>query len=144
MTVAPASVYGQRPELLDPRVTQTTVPNTICEPAYVEKVIPSLDSRLKWKDRLLRERGVQPETAWQYTFDFRVPVLLGGTPTDQANFEIVPWEGHAGARRKRRLAVLLKRCVCSGELPLKEAQQVISGDWAKEFPKLWGLACADF
>lgn len=70
--IASASVYAQRPELLDPRVTQTTITNTICEPAYLEKVIPPLNSRLQWKDYLLRERGVDPKTAWQYTFDFRV------------------------------------------------------------------------
>jgi hypothetical protein len=142
--IASASVYAQRPELLDPRVSQTTITNTICEPAYLEKVIPPLNSRLQWKDYLLRERGVDPKTAWQYTFDFRVPVLLGGRPTEHANFDIVQWEGRSGARRKRRLTVLLKRCVCSGEIPLTRAQQVISGDWAKELPKLWGLACRDF
>ncbi|SAL07639.1 hypothetical protein AWB81_08204 [Caballeronia arationis] len=142
--VACVSIYAQRPELLDPRVTQETIFKTICQPGYLETVTPPLSNRLQWKKQLLRERGVDPETAWQYTFDFHVPVLLGGTPTNAANFEIVRWEGLSGARRKRRLTVLLKRCVCSGETSLMRAQQVISENWGNEFSSLWQLSCNSF
>ena len=52
-----------------------------------------------------------------------MPVLLGGSPSSPANLDLRRWEGRAGQRRKERLAVYLKRCVCTGDITLKGADR---------------------
>ena len=69
------------------------------------------------------------------------PVLLGGLASAPANLDLRRWEGRAGQRRKERLAVFLKRCVCTGDITLAQAQSAIAGDWENRFPNLSSLTC---
>lgn len=45
------------------------------------------------------------------------------------NLMLQPWEGEDGAKRKDRLEVKLQCLVCSGQVPLDEAQDAIYTDW---------------
>lgn len=136
-----ASIYATPPSPLDPRVTQSTVARTICHRDYLAKVMPSVDVRLLRKGQLLAQRVTSPESAPLYALDFRVPVLLGGSPDARENFDLIPWDGPDGERRKRRFTVFLNRCVCAGEIPLARAQAALSGDWANRYSNLWTLQC---
>lgn len=138
-----ASLYAVPPSPLDPRVTQSTIARTICDRDYLAKVMPSVDERILRKSQLLAQRTITPELAPDYALDFRVPVLLGGSPDATENFGLIPWDGPDGERRKRRFAVFLNRCVCAGELPLTRAQAAVSGDWANRYSNLWVLKCTD-
>ena len=129
------------PRLLDPRVTQSTIVDTICRPGYVDEVLPPFDDLMHEKEQLLKQRRIDPPSASQYALDHRMPVLLGGSPTAQTNLDIRRWDGRGGQRSKERLTVFLKRCVCAGEMPLVRAQAAISGDWATRFPNLSSLTC---
>jgi hypothetical protein len=124
-------------------VTQSTIARTICDRDYLAKVMPSVDERILRKSQLLAQRTITPELAPDYALDFRVPVLLGGSPDATENFGLIPWDGPDGERRKRRFAVFLNRCVCAGELPLTRAQAAVSGDWANRYSNLWVLKCTD-
>jgi hypothetical protein len=134
-------VHAQKAELLDPRVTQTTIVDTICRPGYADDVLPPFDTLQRQKQQLLIQRHVDPQSASDYALDHRMPILLGGSPTAAANLDIRRWDGRAGQRRKERLAVFLKRCVCTGDMPLAAAQAAMSGDWPNRFRNLSSPTC---
>ncbi|MDQ6648977.1 MAG: hypothetical protein M3Z02_02475 [Actinomycetota bacterium] len=69
-----------------------------------------------------------PAMAPSYSIDHLVPVGLGGDDTPR-NLWPQPDEGGAGYPSKTRLGDRLHELVCSGQLPLKDAQQAISRDW---------------
>jgi len=82
-------------------------------------VLPSFEIQMHQKERLLKQRSIDASFASEYALDHRMPVLLGGSPNSLANLDLCRWEGRAGQRRKERLAVYLKRCVCTGDIMLK-------------------------
>lgn len=141
--VCSASLYAMPPQPLDPRVTQSTIASTICHRDYLTKVMPSVDVRIHRANQLLGQRAIPAESASRYALDFRMPVLLGGSPDAKENFDLIPWDGPGGERRKRRFTVFLNRCVCAGEMPLARAQAALSGDWANRYSNLWLLQCRD-
>lgn len=140
----PGTSRAQRAEWLDARVTQTTIVDTICVPGYVDRVLPSFEIQMRQKERLLKQRSIDASFAAEYALDHRMPVLLGGSPNSPANLDLRRWEGSAGQRRKERLAVYLKRCVCTGDITLKDAQTAMSGDWPNRYPNLSSMTCSGF
>ncbi|MFM0742020.1 hypothetical protein PQQ51_32730 [Paraburkholderia xenovorans] len=121
---------AQDASMLDERVTQQSIGETICRPGYADTVAPPLDELMAHKERLLAARGIDSEEGIALALDRRVPVLLGGSPDAPANLDLLPWAGRQGERRKARAAVMLKRCVCEGQLSLAEAQGAIVGNWS--------------
>lgn len=144
LMVWPASSRAQRPDWLDPHVTQSTIVETICVPGYVDRVLPSFETQMRQKEKLLKQRGIDASFASEYALDHRMPVLLGSLPNAPANLDLRRWEGRAGQRRKERLAVYLKRCVCTGDMTLKDAQSTMSGDWPNRYPNLSSMTCGAF
>lgn len=138
----PGASRAQRAEWLDARVTQTTIVDTICVPGYVDRVLPSFEVQMRQKERLLKQRSIDASFASEYALDHRMPILLGGSPNSAANLDLRRWEGRAGQRRKERLAVYLKRCVCTGDITLKAAQTAMAGDWSNRYPNLSSMSCS--
>lgn len=136
-----APAREQDGELLDTRVTQQSVADTICRPGYADAVSPSLDETMAHKDQLLAARGIDPDDGSSYALDRRVPVVLGGSPDAPGNFDLLPWAGHAGERRKELLATRLKRCVCAGRMSLADAQAAIVGNWTKQYARVARMSC---
>ena len=136
-----APAREQDSKLLDTRVTQQSVADTICRPGYADEVSPSLDEIMAHKDQLLAARGIDPENGASYALDRRVPVVLGGSPDAAENFDLLPWAGHAGERRKTLLATRLKRCVCAGRISLADAQAAIVGNWTKRYARVARMSC---
>ena len=116
--------------------------DTICRPGYADDVLPPFDTLMRQKDQLIKQRHIDPASASEYALDHRMPVLLGGSPTAVANVDLRRWDGHAGQRRKERLVVFLKRCVCTGDMPLAQAQTAITGDWSSRYPNLSSMTCS--
>lgn len=139
--VRSAPAMAQDAQLLDARVTQESVTETICRPGYADTVAPPFDEAMAQKDRLLAARGIDSSDGVAYALDRRVPILLGGSPDAAANFDLLPWGGHAGERRKSLLTVRLKRCVCAGRISLAQAQAAISGNWAHRYDRLTRMQC---
>jgi hypothetical protein len=64
-----------------------------------------------------------------------VPLVLGGSPYDPRNLWPEPrgiTDGWSAAS-KDKLEVKLARMVCSGLVPLAEAQQAIATDWTAAY-----------
>ncbi|SAK89795.1 hypothetical protein AWB75_06223 [Caballeronia catudaia] len=141
LALLPGVPHAQRAEWLDTRVTQTSIVDTICVPGYVDRVLPSFEVQMRQKERLLKQRSIDASFASEYALDHRMPILLGGSPNSPANLDLRRWEGRAGQRRKERLAVYLKRCVCTGDMTLKDAQTAIAGDWPNRYPNLSSMSC---
>jgi len=146
MLVAGGVVQGapateQDRHLLDGRVTQQSVAETICRPGYADAVSPSLDEVMAHKDRLLAARGIDPDNGADYALDRRVPVVLGGSPDAPENFDLLPWAGRGGERRKTLLATRLKRCVCAGRISLADAQSTIAGNWTRQYGRIARMSC---
>jgi len=121
---------AQDADMLDGRVTQQSIADTICRPDYADTVSPPLDVMMQHKSHLLAERGIDADDATSYALDRRVPVLLGGSPDAPTNLDLLPWAGTSGERRKARFVVHLKRCVCEGKISLSDAQSAIVGNWS--------------
>jgi hypothetical protein len=135
------AVAAQDAQLLDSRVTQQSVGETICRPGYADAVAPPFDESMALKDKLLAQRGIDADEGAQYALDRRVPIVLGGSPDAVANYDLLQWGGHGGERRKALLTVRLKRCVCAGQMSLADAQAAILGDWVSEYERLTRMAC---
>ncbi|MEM5329529.1 hypothetical protein VSR34_23465 [Paraburkholderia sp. JHI2823] len=134
-------VFAQDPGLLDARVTQESVAETICRQGYADTVAPPFDQTMAQKARMLAARGIDADDGVGYALDRRVPIVLGGSPDATANFDLLPWGGHAGARRRSLLTVRLKRCVCAGRMTLAQAQAAITGNWVREYDRLTRMDC---
>ena len=133
--------FAQDPQLLDTRVTQESVTDTICRPGYADTVAPPFDQTMALKDRMLAARGIDADEGVGYALDRHVPIVLGGSPDAKANFDLIPWGGHAGERRKSLLTVRLKRCVCAGRMTLAQAQSAITGNWVHQYDRLTRMDC---
>ncbi|WNC92102.1 hypothetical protein RI103_27895 [Paraburkholderia sp. FT54] len=132
---------AQSAGMLDERVTQRSVAETICRPGYADAVAPPLDELMAHKDRMLAARGIGANNGVNFALDRRVPIVLGGSPDAPANLDLLPWAGHQGERRKARAAVMLKRCVCEGKLSLAEAQAAIVGNWSVVYSGFSQTSC---
>jgi hypothetical protein len=140
-TMQRVAAREQYRKLLDSRVTQESVADTICRPGYVDAVSPSLDQIMADKHKLMAARGIDRDDGASYALDRHVPVLLGGSPDAPENFDLLPWAGHAGERRKELLATRLKRCVCAGRMSLADAQAAIVGNWTKQYARVARMSC---
>ncbi|MEX3840860.1 hypothetical protein [Paraburkholderia sp. BR10882] len=138
---AAQSAFAQDPRLLDTRVTQESVTDTICRPGYADTVAPPFDETMALKDRMLAARGIDADDGVGYALDRHVPIVLGGSPDATANFDLIPWGGHAGERRRSLLTVRLKRCVCAGRMTLAQAQAAITGNWVHQYDRLTRMDC---
>ncbi|WGS53680.1 hypothetical protein LFL96_21785 [Paraburkholderia sp. D15] len=133
--------HAQDAGMLDERVTQQSINETICRPGYADTVAPPFDELMAHKDRLLVERGIGADSGAAFAIDRRVPIVLGGSPNAPANLDLLPWAGKQGERRKARAAVMLKRCVCEGKMSLAEAQAAIIGNWSVVYAGFSQTSC---
>jgi hypothetical protein len=138
-----SAACAQNPSMLDERVTQQSVADTICKPGYADTVSPPVDEMMAHKNRLLAQRGIDADDSTEYALDRRVPIVLGGSPDAPDNFDLLPWGGHRGERRKELLTAQLKRCVCAGKMSLSAAQAAIAGDWPAQYARLRRTPCGD-
>jgi hypothetical protein len=134
-------VHAQVSGMLDDRVTQQSVGETICRPGYADAVTPPFDELIAHKDRMLAARGIDAEDGFAFALDRRVPIVLGGSPDAPANLDLLPWAGQQGERRKARAAVMLKHCVCEGKLSLAQAQAAIVGNWSMVYSGFGQTSC---
>ncbi len=135
------NAHAQGAGMLDERVTQQSVGETICRPGYTDTVAPPFDELMAHKDRLLAARGIDADNGVAFALDRRVPIVLGGSPDAPSNLDLLPWAGQQGERRKARAAVMLKRCVCEGKLSLAEAQAAIVGNWSVVYSGFSQTSC---
>lgn len=121
------------------RVDNKVTKDLLCSPGYVEShsVIPA-DVQAK----VLKRYGLQPSAS--LGIDNLVSVELGGSQTDVRNLwpqDVCPtqWAGTTcyGLHEKDAVEASLHQRVCSGQLSLASAQQIVrSGKWIEEYKHL--------
>ena len=116
------------PGTIDPRVTQSNIRNTICRRGYTSTVRPPFEYTNAMKHRLMRIYEVTG-SIHDYELDHLIPLELGGCPNCEANLWPEPRNVFPGAREKDEVENYLHDQVCSGRMPLAEAQQQIAADW---------------
>ena len=116
------------PGAMDPRVTQSKIRDTICRPGYTATVRPPFEYTNAMKHHLMRVYGARG-SIHDYELDHLVPLELGGCPTCEINLWPQSRKVFPGAREKDEVEDYLHHQVCSGALPLAEAQREIASDW---------------
>lgn len=116
------------PGAIDPHISQANIASTICDPDFLAARSPRPSWSAAARRRLANSfhPGQPPEN---FALDQLIPISLGGAPTDARNLWLQTWTGEQGVARKDALEQLLNRMVCSGQLPLERAQQMIARDW---------------
>jgi cytochrome c-type biogenesis protein CcmH/NrfF len=134
-----AAAQAQEHQLaLNPVVTAETIDKTICIGGYTTHLRPGSDFVSDMKDKLGRERGLGPEIAGAMILDHVVPLCLGGPPADPSNLQL---QDLAESKRKDRIELKLCCLVCSGQLPLAEAQAAIAEDWRAAYHRFAVVKC---
>jgi len=123
------------PGAIDPRVTQGNIANTICRRGYTATVRPPYEYSNAMKHRLMRAYGVTG-SIHDYELDHLIPLELGGCPNCETNLWPQPRNAFPGAREKDEVEDYLNREVCSGAMPLAEAQREIARDWYAVYKRI--------
>jgi hypothetical protein len=121
------------PGALNPKVTQSTLRNTICKSGYTTLVRPPASITSKEKAADARSYGYRGSLA-QTEYDHLVPLELGGDPNDRRNLWVEPPSpGHLLSQTyhnpKDAIENKAKALVCGGIVPLVKMQRAIAYDW---------------
>ena len=113
------------PGMIDPNVTQENIHQTICVSGYSKKVRPPQSVTAPMKLQSMQQYGFT-DSPHNYEYDHLVSLELGGATDDPANL----WpEPGASPNPKDKVENTLHALVCSGAMPLAEAQRRIATDW---------------
>jgi hypothetical protein len=129
----PASTPGA----LNPAITQANIKTTVCAANWTKTVRPSATFTDRLKQMQMRAQGL-PGAESDYEEDHRVPLEIGGNPTDPANLWPQPWAGPYGAHQKDKLENAVKRDVCAGKLTLDQGRTIFLGDFWAEYIRRFG------
>lgn len=105
-------------------------PRTICRHRYLGKLEAAYARMQGLKvELLIRYKSVgNPST---YVLAQRVPAEDGGSPTDLSNLWPMPLEGWGGALTESAVANALHEQICEGRETVRQAAQVLEGDWLR-------------
>jgi hypothetical protein len=123
------------PGALNPAVTRATVSSTICRSGWTATVRPAESITEPEKFASMEAYGDEGDAS-VYEYDHLVPLELGGAVNDARNLWPEPDYGsYSGYYRnpKDHLERTLNRLVCSGRMPLVQAQRLIATDWVSAY-----------
>jgi hypothetical protein len=131
LPVDPCHVAGVTYCALNPAVTQATIGATICVSGWTATVRPpsSYTSPLKLQ-QIAAEHLADTKPA-DYEEDHRVPLELGGAPSDP--FNLSP-EAHPGSFAKDGAENAGKADVCGGRATLQAEQVAFIAAWLAPYP----------
>lgn len=127
--LAQATKYPYLPSTeLTPGAVATTDVSVICEKGYPQR---ARKVSMATKNKVYRVHGVDKEQCTKgCKIDHLIPLAIGGS-NDIKNL----WPHEYGAEwnvfAKTRLEVKLRKEVCTGKLPIVEAQNCIRADWTR-------------
>lgn len=116
--------------VLNPQVIQATINQTICVPGWTRTVRPPVTYTDTLKRQQMQQLGL-PGFPSDYEEDHRVPLELGGSPSDPHNLTPEP---HTSSSAKDSEENLAKAAVCSGQKTLRQAQQDFIDAWLAPWP----------
>jgi hypothetical protein len=115
---------------LNPAVTQATVAQTICVRGWTATIRPPSSYTEGLKRQQIASEHL-PGRLGDYEEDHRMPLELGGAPSDQTNLSP---ESPASPNPKDHDESSLREEVCAGRLTLDTAQQQLVGKWLAPYP----------
>jgi hypothetical protein len=133
-----SSAFAQQPtpilpdSRLTPGDTFEVSGQDVCVPGYTKKVraVPQAV-----KQEVYREYGITSHGRGDYEIDHLIPLELGGSNSVKNLWPESYRTSRWNARVKDRLEDKLHELVCSGQLDLKTAQQVIAANWIEAYKK---------
>ncbi len=127
------------PPLPDPQMTPgdvlTTDRNVICVPGYTKTV---RDVPQSVKNQVYQQYGVVSHDPHEYEVDHLISLELGGSNSIRnlwpESYVTQPLNAHV----KDKLENKLHDLICSGQIPVEQAQKEIAADWIKAYEKYVG------
>jgi hypothetical protein len=104
----------------------------ICTPGYTTKV---RDVPIELKDQVYAEYGIASHEPGQYEVDHLIPLEAGGS-NDIANLWPEPADPRPGFHEKDQVENYIHDQVCSGRVPLQQAQLEIATDWVAVYKSM--------
>jgi hypothetical protein len=128
---------ARTPGAINPAVTQETIVSTICVRGWTRTVRPPREYTSALKRQQIRDFGYADRKMGDFEEDHLIPLDLGGSPTDSRNLWPEPRVTADGwnADLKDELEATLARLVCSGRVPLAEAQHAIAANWIDAYTR---------
>ena len=114
------------PGVIDARVTQENLYQTICSKGYTKTVRPPVSYTNKLKAQQITEYGYTDINLRDYEEDHLISLELGGNPTEPRNLWPEPGDS---PNPKDKIENLCNQKVCHGEITLAKAQQEIATNW---------------
>lgn len=113
-------------DLLNNKVSQDNIDDTICKSGYTKIIRPATKITNKIKYFLMEFIFVDKNKAHEYVLDHKIPLCLGGHPTNESNLQLITLDE---GLRKNKLEYKLKCLVCSKIISLIDAQKAIYADF---------------
>ena len=115
---------------LNPNVTQATIHQTVCVSGWTATIRPPESYTENLKTRQIAQEGLSG-TLSNYEEDHRMPLELGGAPSDADNLspESPPSPNPKDSDESR-----IRRAVCAGQMTLVQAQQQLVQTWLAAYP----------
>lgn len=113
------------PGAINPGVTVINLDKTICLAGWTATVRPPVSYTNPLKAEQMKAYGFTDSIS-DHEEDHLIPLSIGGHPTDPKNLWPQP---DAAPNPKDAVENKLHDKVCSGEMPLADAQQRIASDW---------------
>jgi hypothetical protein len=126
---------SRTPGAINPEVREENIRSTICVRGWTHTVRPPWQYTSALKRQQIQEFRYADRRMQDYEEDHLVPLALGGSPTDPRNLwpqpRTVPggWDSDV----KNELEGVLAHLVCTGRVPLAQAQQAIATNWIEAF-----------
>jgi len=124
--------------LCNPDVRADTIEHTICRKGDTKTVRLATSYRDEVKFGLMRKLETPQSESSLWVLDHIVALIFGGHPKSLANFQIL--SGSANSR-KSRIEAKLSCFVCSGQMPLSQAQAEVAEDWEATYHRYAKLKC---
>ena len=142
LTLAALPVFAFAGITLNTDVRQDSIQQTVCVSGYTATVRPAVSYTEGVKKKLLKQRNLDWSHAKEFELDHIVPLELGGHPRDLNNLQLQAWDGPEGAHVKDHLENKLHCMVCSGQIPLRQAQSEIYKNWEATAAKYESQSCS--
>jgi hypothetical protein len=129
------------PGVTDPSVTQSNIKATICKNGWTAPPRrPPTSYTNGLKAQQLSNWSYSDKNLADYEEDHRIPLEVGGHPTDPGNLWPEPYNTTWHARIKDKLETFIKRRICATKSPmtLAEGQAVFRGNWVVAFQTYCG------
>jgi hypothetical protein len=112
-------------------VTQSNINATICVSGYTKTVRPPTSYTNPLKIQSIAAYGYSDTNITDYEEDHLIALEIGGNPTDPKNLWAEPHYGNFTSYMKDGFENYLHNQVCSGVMPLAQAQAEIATNWTK-------------